>query len=76
MVRVPLYAVDEVDVARAVRWLDQHWGGAVFIPDELRDVAAVGDAAPLSRSANVGSATGSATGCAFPGLPGTHDPHG
>ena len=40
-VRVPLYQVAEVDVARAVRWLDEHWGGGVFIPDELRDVAAV-----------------------------------
>ena len=41
MIRVPLYPVAAVDVERAVRWLDEHWGDAVFIPDELRDVAAV-----------------------------------
>jgi hypothetical protein len=41
MVRQPRYPVAEVDVARAVRWLDEHWGGVVFIPDELRDIVAV-----------------------------------
>jgi hypothetical protein len=42
MIRVPLFPVAEVDVERAVSWLDEHWGsGAVTLPDELRDVAAV-----------------------------------
>ena len=41
MVRTPLYPVEPVDVERAIRWLDEQWGGAVYVPDELRDVAAV-----------------------------------
>ena len=41
MIRVPLNPVEPVDVERAVRWLDESWGGAVYVPDELRDVAAV-----------------------------------
>jgi hypothetical protein len=41
MVRVPRYPVAEADVARAVAWLEEHWAGGVFIPDELRAVAAV-----------------------------------
>ena len=41
MMRVPLYTVAEVDVARAVPWLDERWGGGVSIPEELQGVAAV-----------------------------------
>jgi hypothetical protein len=41
MVRVPRYPVAEADAIRAVAWLEGHWAGGVFIPDELRDVAAV-----------------------------------
>ena len=41
MIRVPLDPVEQVDVERAIRWLDLQWGGAVFIPDELRGVVQV-----------------------------------
>lgn len=41
MIRTPLYPVESADVERAIRWLDEQWGGAVYVPDELRDVAAV-----------------------------------
>ena len=41
MIRVPLYPVEQADVERAVAWLDEQWGGAVYVPDELREVAAV-----------------------------------
>lgn len=41
MVRVPRYPVAEADAIRAVAWLEGHWAGGVFIPDELRDGAAV-----------------------------------
>jgi hypothetical protein len=41
MVRAPRYPVAEADAARAVAWLEAHWSGGVFIPDELREAAAV-----------------------------------
>ena len=42
MIRTPLYPVEPVDVERAIRWLDESCPpGAVYVPDELRDVAAV-----------------------------------
>ena len=41
MIRTPLYPVESADVEQAIRWLDKQWGGAVYVPDELRDVAAV-----------------------------------
>ena len=41
MVRQPLYPVERADVERGVAWLERNWAGGVFVPDELRDVAAV-----------------------------------
>lgn len=41
MIRTPLYPVEQADVESALRWLDEQWGGAVYVPDELRNVAAV-----------------------------------
>ena len=35
MVRVPLYPVEQRDVDGAIVWLDEHWRGGVFVPDEL-----------------------------------------
>jgi hypothetical protein len=35
MVRVPLYPVEQADVDGAIGWLDDHWHGGVFLPDEL-----------------------------------------
>jgi hypothetical protein len=32
MVRTPLYPVEHDDVERAIRWLDEHWDGAVYVP--------------------------------------------
>ena len=33
--RQPLYPVDERDVDDAIGWLDEHWRGGVFVPNEL-----------------------------------------
>jgi hypothetical protein len=41
MVRVPLYPVEERDVDGAIGWLDEHWRGGVFVPDELLPLVAV-----------------------------------
>jgi hypothetical protein len=41
MVRVPLYPVEQCDVVRAIVWLDEHWRGGVFVPDELLPLVAV-----------------------------------
>lgn len=42
MIRTPLYPVEPVDVERAIRWLDESCPPArLYVPDELRDVAAV-----------------------------------
>jgi hypothetical protein len=41
MTRVPLYPVQARDVDDAIGWLDEHWRGGVFIPDELLGLAAV-----------------------------------
>jgi lysophospholipase L1-like esterase len=41
MTRVPLYPVRECDVDDAIVWLDDHWRGGVFIPDELLGLVAV-----------------------------------
>jgi hypothetical protein len=35
MVRVPLYPVEQREIDGAVGWLDEHWRGGVFVPDEL-----------------------------------------
>jgi hypothetical protein len=32
---VPLYPVEEHEVCGAIGWLDEHWRGGVFVPDEL-----------------------------------------
>jgi hypothetical protein len=39
MVRVPLYPVEQADVDGAIGWLDDHWHGGVFVPDELLPLA-------------------------------------
>jgi hypothetical protein len=41
MVRVPLYPVRSHDVDEAIGWLDDHWRGGVFVPDELLPLVAV-----------------------------------
>ena len=41
MIRTPLYPVEPADVERAIRWLDESWAGAVFVPDELRELVHV-----------------------------------
>jgi hypothetical protein len=41
MTRVPLYPVRERDVDDAIGWLDEHWRGGVFVPDELLPLVAV-----------------------------------
>jgi hypothetical protein len=41
MVRVPLYPVEQRDVDAAIVWLDEHWRGGVFVPDELLPLVAV-----------------------------------
>jgi hypothetical protein len=41
MVRVPLYSVDERHRDAAVAWLDEHWRGEPFVPDELLPQVAV-----------------------------------
>jgi hypothetical protein len=41
MIRTPLYPVEQAHVENALRWLNEQWGGAVYVPDELRNVAAV-----------------------------------
>jgi hypothetical protein len=41
MTRVPLYPVEERDVEGAIGWLDEHWRGGVFVPDELLPLVAV-----------------------------------
>jgi hypothetical protein len=41
MTRVPLYPVAECDVDDAIVWLDDHWRGGVFVPDELLPLVAV-----------------------------------
>ena len=35
MVRVPLYPVEPSDVDGAVTWLEDHWRGEPYVPDEL-----------------------------------------
>jgi len=35
MVRVPLYPLEASEVSGAIGWLDEHWRGGVFVPDEL-----------------------------------------
>lgn len=42
MVRQPLYPVEQGDVDNAIGWLDDHWRGGVFVPDELMPLVAVG----------------------------------
>ena len=40
--RMPLYPIAQADVERGIDyWLDSHWDGGVFVPDELREVAVV-----------------------------------
>ena len=41
MTRVPLYPVRPRDVDDAIVWLDDHWHGGVFVPDELLPLVAV-----------------------------------
>lgn len=41
MARVPLYPVRQIDVDDAIVWLDDHWQGGVFVPDELLPLVAV-----------------------------------
>jgi hypothetical protein len=41
MVRVPLYPVEQCHVDDAVVWLDDHWRGEVYVPDELLPLVAV-----------------------------------
>jgi hypothetical protein len=41
MVRVPMFPVEDEDVEAAVAWLEAHWRGEPFIPEELQGVAAV-----------------------------------
>lgn len=41
MVRQPLYPVEQGDVDNAIGWLDDHWRGGVFVPDELMPLVAV-----------------------------------
>jgi hypothetical protein len=38
---LPLYPVRERDVDDAIGWLDDHWRGGVFVPDELLPLVAV-----------------------------------
>ena len=40
MVRMPLYPVER-HVDGAIVWLDDHWRGGVFVPDELLPLVAV-----------------------------------
>jgi hypothetical protein len=35
MLRVPLFPVSDRSVDDAISWLDEHWAGGVYIPDEL-----------------------------------------
>lgn len=35
MVRVPLYPVEQGDVDGALVWLEEHWRGDVYVPNEL-----------------------------------------
>src|SRR5262245_13848962 len=41
MIRVPLYPVEQTDLDAAVSWLDEHWHGGMFLPDELLELVAV-----------------------------------
>jgi hypothetical protein len=41
MMRVPLYPVDERHPDAAVAWLDEHWRGEPFVPDELLPLVTV-----------------------------------
>jgi hypothetical protein len=41
MVRQPLYPVAQGDVDAAIGWLDEHWLGGVFVPDDLMPLVAV-----------------------------------
>jgi hypothetical protein len=41
MTRVPSYPVPPRDVDDAIVWLDEHWRGGVFVPDELLPLVAV-----------------------------------
>jgi hypothetical protein len=41
MTRLPLYPVRVCDVDAAIVWLDEHWRGGVFVPDELLPLVAV-----------------------------------
>jgi hypothetical protein len=41
MVRVPLCPVEPDDVDSAVTWLDDHWRGEPYVPDELLPLVAV-----------------------------------
>ena len=41
MTRQPLYPMKQADVDGAIGWLDDHWRGGVFVPDELLPLVAV-----------------------------------
>ena len=41
MYRVPLYPVRPRYVDDAIAWLDEHWHGGVFVPDDLLPPVAV-----------------------------------
>jgi len=41
MLREPLFPVDAADVPLAVAWLERHWRGDVFVPDELLPLVSV-----------------------------------
>ena len=47
MIRVPLYPVEQADVERAIRWLDEHWTGTVSSPMSSGTWRPSRDAAPL-----------------------------
>jgi hypothetical protein len=41
MTRVPLYPVEQRDVDGALVWLDDHWRGEPYVPEELLPLVAV-----------------------------------
>lgn len=40
VIRQPKVVVDDVQVGRAIAWLEREWQGEVFLPDELMHLAA------------------------------------
>jgi hypothetical protein len=51
MTREPLFPVAERDVDDAIGWLDDHWRGGLFVPDELLPLVAVAGLGKYLREA-------------------------